>query len=131
MKNGKYFTKVLSSLKKIHVMKNKLKIHCVILLSDNPVDTNLQCSASGSTEDDLEISMSWTSVGECGQYTLSWTGTALWSSTLTDTGSEYLSSGESYTITDVIPGSEYDISLLSAGDEVDSCSIITPETGKR
>ena len=112
-------------------MKNKLKIHCVILLSDNPVDTNLQCSASGTTEDDLEISMSWISVGECGQYTLSWTGTALWSSTLTDTGSEYLSSGESYTITDVIPGSEYDISLLSAGDEVNSCSIITPETGKR
>ena len=99
------------------------------ILSDNQVATNLQCSASGTTEDDLEISTSWTSVGECGQYTLSWTGTALWDPTETDAGSEYLSSGGSYTITDVIPGSDYDISLLSAGEEVDSCTATTPETG--
>ena len=99
------------------------------MFSDNPVDTNLKCSASGTTEENLEISASWTSVGECGQYTLSWTGTALWDPTETGAGSEYLSSGGSYTITGVIPGSDYHISLLSAGEEVDSCNATTPETG--
>ena len=108
---------------------NSQVVSFFILFSVNPVDTNLKCSASGTTEDDLEISTSWTSVGECGQYTLSWTGTALWDPTETDARSEYLSSGGSYTITDVIPGSEYDISLLSAGEEVDSCTATTPETG--
>ena len=88
------------------------------------------CSASGTTEDDLQISTQWTSVGECGQYSLSWTGTALWDSTQTVTGSDTPSTEGSYTISDVMPYSQYNITLMSAGENYDSCTATTPETGK-
>ena len=93
-------------------------------------DTNLQCSASGTTEDNLEIKTSWTSIGECGQYSLSWTGTALWDSTLNESNTATPTDDGSYSITAVMPYSEYAITLASEGVEIDNCTCISPETGE-
>ena len=100
-----------------------------MLLQGNRVNTTLECSVSGTTDDDLIISTSWTSIGECGQYTLSWAFTTLGDPIQTDTGTGTPTTEGRYSITDVMPVSEYDITLLSAGEKVDSCIISTIGTG--
>ena len=94
--------------------------------------SDLTCTASDSTEEDLQLSVAWDSAndeeGDCLVFEVEWEGRVLWDSDNNISGSDTTNTSD-FNITELVPYTEYTVTVMYE-NLTETCTDTTVQTGE-